>query len=108
MLTTHAVSHMSCCQLNLVSILLFLRLLVVMKKLRLHFNDRRKLSTDFEIVEQGDVPFLMSLAQMRNLEFQFKLGPKYAVLTSAALGIKDFPLLVGNTGHLLLDLVQLG
>jgi hypothetical protein len=78
------------------------------EKLRLHFNDRRKLSTDFEIVEQGDVPFLMSLAQMRNLEFQFKLGPKYAILTSAVLGIKDFPLPVGNTGHLLLDLVQLG
>ena len=44
------------------------------EKIRIHFNDQSKLSTGFEIVEQGDVLFLMSLAQMRNSEFQFKLA----------------------------------
>eukprot|EP00435_Cladocopium_sp_Y103_P056656 s2077_g19.t1 len=31
--------------------------------------------TEFDIVEEGDVPLLMSLPQMRNLGFQFELTP---------------------------------
>ena len=38
-------------------------------------------STEFDIVEQGEVPTLMSLLQMRNLRFQFDLHPDK--LTSA-------------------------
>ena len=30
-------------------------------------------TTEFDIVEEGNVPLLMSLAQMRNLGFQFEL-----------------------------------
>ena len=30
--------------------------------------------TEFDIVEEGDVPWLMSLPQMRNLGFQFELA----------------------------------
>ena len=30
--------------------------------------------TEFDIVEEGDVPWLMSLTQMRNLGFQFELS----------------------------------
>ena len=33
-------------------------------------------STEFDIVEQGHVPTLMSLPQMRNLRFQFDLQPR--------------------------------
>ena len=32
-------------------------------------------STEFDIVEQGEVPTLMSLPQMRNLRIQFDLHP---------------------------------
>ena len=31
--------------------------------------------TEFDIVDEGDVPLLMSLPQMRNLGFQFGLTP---------------------------------
>ena len=39
-------------------------------------------STEFDIVEQGRVPILMSLPQMRNLRFQFELHPDKALLSS--------------------------
>ena len=39
-------------------------------------------STEFDIVEQGHVPILMSLPQMRNLRFQFELHPDKALLSS--------------------------
>ena len=37
--------------------------------------------TEFDIVEEGDVPLLMSLPQMRNLGFQFELTPEKAYLS---------------------------
>ena len=43
-------------------------------------------SIEFDIVEQGHVPFLMSLPQMRNLKFQFELHPDKAPLPG-----KSFP-----------------
>ena len=39
-------------------------------------------STEFDIVEQGEVPTLMSLPQMRNLRFQFDSHPDKAYLSS--------------------------
>eukprot|EP00439_Symbiodinium_sp_Y106_P026337 s8992_g3.t1 len=39
-------------------------------------------STEFDIVEQGHVPTLMSLPQMRNLRFQFELHPDKALISS--------------------------
>ena len=46
-------------------------------------------STEFDIVEQGHVPILMSLPQMRNLRFQLELHPDKALLSSPVLGIWD-------------------
>jgi hypothetical protein len=34
--------------------------------------------TEFDIVDEGDVPLLMSLPKMRNLGFQFGLTPEKA------------------------------
>ena len=51
-------------------------------------------STEFDIVEQGHVPILMSLPQMRNLRFQFELHPDKALLSSPVLGIWDVKLKV--------------
>ena len=64
-------------------------------------------STEFDIVEQGHVPILMSLPQMRNLRFQFELHPDKALLSSPILGIWDVNLKVAPISHLVLDLLDL-
>ena len=64
-------------------------------------------STEFDIVEQGHVPILMSLPQMRNLRFQFELHPGKALLSSPVLGIWDVKLKVAPSSHLVLDLLDL-
>ena len=61
-------------------------------------------STEFDIVEQGEVPTLMSLPQMRNLRFRFDLHPDKAYLSSPVLGIKNMTLKVVRSTHLILDL----
>ena len=63
-------------------------------------------STEFDIVEQGEVPTLMSLPQMRNLRFQFDLHPDKAYLSSPVLGIKNMTLKVARSTHLILDLLD--
>ena len=63
-------------------------------------------STEFDIVEQGEVPTLMSLPQMRNLRFQFDLHPDKAYLSSPVLGIKNMALKVARSTHLILDLLD--
>ena len=63
-------------------------------------------STEFDIVEQGEVPTLMSLPQMRNLRFQLSLHPDKAFLSSPVLGIKSFQLKVARSSHLILDLLD--
>ena len=64
-------------------------------------------STEFDIVEQGHVPILMSLPQMRNLRFQFELHPDKALISSPVLGIWDVKLKVAPSSHLVLDLPDL-
>ena len=64
-------------------------------------------STEFDIVEQGDVPTLMSLPQMRNLRFQFDLQPDKAFLSSPVLGIENMQLKAAPSSHLVLDLIDL-
>ena len=64
-------------------------------------------STEFDIVEQGHVPTLMSLPQMRNLRFQFDLSPDKALLSSPVLGLKGMSLRVAPSSHLVLDLLDL-
>ena len=59
--------------------------------------------TEFDIVEEGEVPLLMSLPQMRNLGFELRLTPRHAYLTSVPLGIKFLELKVAASTHLVLD-----
>ena len=63
-------------------------------------------STEFDIVEQGEVPTLMSLPQMRNLRFQFDFHPDKAYLSNPMLGIKNMNLKVARSTHLILDLLD--
>ena len=60
--------------------------------------------TDFDIVEEGDVPLLMSLPQMRNLGFQFDLTPEKAYLSCARIGMRKMVLKTAMSTHLILDL----
>ena len=48
--------------------------------------------TEFDIVEEGDVPLLMSLPHMRNLGFQFELTPEKAYLSCARIGMRKMVL----------------
>ena len=64
-------------------------------------------STEFDIVEQGHVPILRSLPQMRNLRFQFELHPDKALLSSPVPGIWDVKLKVAPSSHLVRDLLDL-
>ena len=57
-------------------------------------------STEFDIVEQGEVP------QIRNLRFQFDLHPDKAHLSSPVLGIKNMNFKVARSTHLILDLLD--
>ena len=64
-------------------------------------------STEFDIVEQGHVPILMSLPQMRSLRFQFELHPDKASPSSPVLGTWDVKLKVAPNSHLALDILDL-
>ena len=60
--------------------------------------------TELDIVEEGDVPLLMSLPQMRNLGFQFELTPDKAYLSCARIGMRKMVLKTAISTHLILDL----
>ena len=59
---------------------------------------------EFDIVEEGQVPFLMSLPQMRNLHFSLNLSPGSASLTCDPLGLYHLPLDTPRSSNLVLDL----
>ena len=60
--------------------------------------------TEFDIVEEGDVPMWMSLPQVRNLGFQFELTPDKACLSCARIGMRKMVLKTAISTHLILDL----
>ena len=59
--------------------------------------------TDIEILEEGDVPILLSLPQMRNLYFNLELSPEAVYLTCEAFGYYRKALCTSHTKHLVLD-----
>ena len=60
--------------------------------------------TEFDTVEERDVPLLMSLPQMRNLGFQFEHTPDKAYLSCARIGMRKDVLKTAISTHLILDL----
>ena len=60
--------------------------------------------TEFDIVEEGDVPLLTSLPQMRNLGSQFELTPEKAYLSCARIGMRKMVLKTAISTHRILDL----
>ena len=77
------------------------------EKCRIWFPFSPAFWTDFDIVEEGNVPLLMSLVQMRNLYFEFWLSPESAWLRSPAIGRNWIRLECSTTRHLVLDLRKL-
>ena len=59
------------------------------EKLVIHMYDKawNLHTTEFDLVEEGNVPLLMSLPQMRNLGFPFELSPQKSFLNCTRLGI---------------------
>ena len=66
----------------------------------MHDNRWNTQSTEFDIVEEGDVPLLLSLPQMRNLGFQIELTPKKAYLSCARIGMGKMVLKTAISTHL--------
>ena len=60
-------------------------------------------TTEFDIVEEGDVPLLMSLPQMRNLGFQFELSPQQSFLNCTRLGMWKHKIRMSKSTHLVMD-----
>ena len=77
------------------------------EKCRIWFPFCPSFWTDFDIVEEGNVPILMSLVQMRNLFFEFWLSPESAWIRSPAIGSDWIRLECSTSRHLVLDLRKL-
>jgi len=60
--------------------------------------------TDFDIVEEGSVPLLMSLAQMKNLQMTLHLDEDKPHMVSPVLGNIIVPLQKSTSRHLVFDL----
>ena len=74
------------------------------EKLVIHMYDKSWSvhTTEFDIVEEGNVPLLMSLPQMRNLGFQFELSPQKSFLNCTRLGIWKHQLRMAKSTHLVM------
>ena len=75
------------------------------EKLVIHMYDKawNVHTTEFDIVEEGNVPLLMSLPQMRNLGFQFELSPQQSFLNCTRLGMWKHKLRMSKSTHLVMD-----
>ena len=75
------------------------------EKLVIHMYDKSWSvhTTEFDIVEEGNVPLLMSLPQMRNLGFRFELSPQKSFLNCTRLGIWKHQLRMAKSTHLVMD-----
>ena len=75
------------------------------EKLVIHMYDKAWSvhTTEFDIVEEGNVPLLMSLPQMRNLGFHFELSPQQSFLNCTRLGMWKHKLRMSKSTHLVMD-----
>ena len=77
------------------------------ERLVIHFPTDPPCKTEVDILEEGSVPILISLQQMRNLYMGFQHTPECDYLTCAAFNMKDYPIPISTSNHLLLDLCNL-
>ena len=72
--------------------------------LRLSFNTSPPVVTFIDILEQGQVPILLSIDQMRNLHMTIEHTPQCDKITCKAFGMIRQPIPVSSSGHAMFDL----
>jgi hypothetical protein len=73
----------------------------------MHFDTKPPCKTEIDILEEGTVPILLSIQQMRQLYMTFEHTPECDYLTCKAFGMHRHPLPISNTNHIVLDLASL-
>ena len=79
------------------------------EKCRIWFSYEPPLFTDFSIIDEGQVPFLMSLPQMKNLGVSLDLRgtPEKILFHTGFLKGQGVPLRCNRAGHLTLDVNEI-
>ena len=62
-------------------------------------------STCLDILEEGDVPLLMSMEQMQNLYLNLAFEPGKVLATCKSFNDQQEPLSISTSGHAVMDLV---
>ena len=75
-------------------------------KLYFHLPTKPPCSTRVDVLETGNVPFLFSLPQMKNLGTTVELDPKGDKITCQAFGLHSSPAEYSTMGHIVLDLTS--
>ena len=73
----------------------------------IHFPTAPPCSTMVDVLGTGDVPFLFSLPQVRNLGTTIERHPQGDKITCPALGLFSSPAEYSTMGHIVLDLTSL-
>ena len=71
--------------------------------LRLRYHTTPPCSTNIDVLEQGTVPILLSISQMRNLYMTIEHTPQCDKITCKAFGMNRQAVPVSGTGHALVD-----
>ena len=79
---------------------------VVWEKCRLWFSTDPPVYTDIDICEEGTVPILMSLPQLRNLYFTIRMTPHCVYLTCPSFGYDDTPAQMATSNHIVLNMAD--
>ena len=72
--------------------------------LHLRYHTTPPCSTNIDVLEQGTVPILLSISQMRNLYMTIEHAPQCDKITCKAFGMNRQAVPVSGTGHALVDL----
>ena len=80
---------------------------VAWEKCRIHFPTTPPCHTDVDICEEGNVPILMSLPQMRKLYFTITMTLDPVYLNCPAFGDQDTPALMATSQHVVLNLADI-
>ena len=72
--------------------------------LHLRYHTTPPCSTNIDVLEQGTVPILLSISQVRNLYMTIEHTPQCDKITRKAFGMNRQAVPVSDTGHALVDL----
>ena len=79
----------------------------VHQALRVWFPTKPPMFTAVDIVEQGRVPILFSLQQMKNLRMQLDMRPDRVLIYCEALGLHNVQATQASSSHIVIDLAAI-